>query len=56
MPVGGTFKQNEDGTWSEAEPLPFYGWKAKLEQRFRKRGWKKPANFLARWDERGLGK
>lgn len=51
-------RQNPDGSWSPAEPLPFIGWKARLEQWCRRRHgrWVVLANLLARWDERGLGK
>jgi hypothetical protein len=51
-----TMKQNEGGSWEEAEPLPYLGWKAKLENRLRNVGFIKIANFLARLDERSLGK
>lgn len=46
--------QKPNGEWVTAEPLPMYGWKARLEERLRKRGWKRLPNLLARWDERGL--
>lgn len=49
-------QQNPDGSWSEAKPLPLVGWKARLEMKLRRRGWKRVPSFLARWDERGLGK
>lgn len=49
-------KQNPDGSWSDAEPLPYTGWKARLEDRLRGLGWTRLPNLLARWDERGLGK
>lgn len=47
-------QQNEDGTWSEATPLPWMGWKAKTENWLRQRGFRRLPNFLAWWDERGL--
>lgn len=47
-------RQNPDGTWSLAEPLPMMGWKAKLENKARRRGWNRVAGFFAAWDERGL--
>jgi hypothetical protein len=50
-----TMQENPDGSWSEATPLPMQGWKARLEERLRKRGWKRLPNLLAWWDERGLG-
>jgi hypothetical protein len=46
----------QTGRWEPAVPLGFIGWKAKLEDRFRKRGWNRLALFMANWDERGLGK
>lgn len=49
-------QQNPDGSWSPAEPLPMQGWKARAEERVRRRGFKRLANLLARWDERGLGR
>lgn len=49
-------QQNPNGSWSEAEPLPYFGWKAKTEQRFRRIGLNRLANLFAAWDERGLGK
>lgn len=48
-------QQNPDGSWGPAEPMGMIGWKAKLEERLRRRGFKRLANFFARWDERGLG-
>lgn len=49
-------KQNLDGTWSEAEPLPFLGWKAKVEQWCRMWNFNRTANFFAWLDERKLGR
>lgn len=49
-------RQNADGSWSPVEPLPWLGWKARTENRLRRRGWARLANVLAAWDERGLGK
>lgn len=49
-------QQNPDGSWSEATPLPYYGWKAKTEQWCRRHHLTRLANLLAWWDERGLGK
>lgn len=46
--------QRPDGTWAPAEPLPWLGWKAKLEAKARRRGFRRLAAFLAAWDERGL--
>lgn len=48
-------QQNPDGSWSPATPIPMRGWKARLEERLRRRGWKRLPNLLAKWDERGLG-
>lgn len=48
-------QRNDDGSWSPATPLPMIGWKARLEQRLRPHH-PRLANFLAAWDERGLGK
>lgn len=48
--------QRADGSWVPAEPLPYIGWKARLEQRCRRRGLTWLANLLAAWDERGLGR
>ena len=50
------YQQNLDGSWGSAKPLPYIGWKARLEQRLRARGMSKAANFMAAWDERGLGR
>lgn len=48
-------QQNPDGSWSDAKPLPYIGWKARLEQWFRRPRSTRIANLLAAWDERGLG-
>ena len=48
-------RQMPDGSWEPAEPMPFQGWKARLEQWCRRHRLTRPANLLARWDERGLG-
>lgn len=48
-------QQNPDGSFSPAEPLSMIGWKAKLEEFFRRMRLKKLANVMASWDERGLG-
>lgn len=47
-------QQNPDGSWSPATPLPYVGWKARLEERLRRRGFSRLANVLAAWDERGM--
>jgi hypothetical protein len=52
MPI---HQQNPDGTWTRADAIPMQGWKARLEERLRRRGWKRLPNLLARRDERGLG-
>lgn len=52
----GTYRQNRDGTWSKAEPLPMQGPVARVEQWARARGWHRLAGLLARWDERNLGR
>lgn len=49
-------KQNDDGSWSTAEPVPMQGWKAKLEGFFWRRNMKRSAVFMAKWDERSLGR
>lgn len=49
-------KQNDDGSWSVAEPLPMQGWKAQLELFFWRVKMKRAASFMARWDEKDLGK
>lgn len=54
--MDGTYKQDENGEWVEADEIPMQGWKAKLEQWFLMWGFPRLANFMARWDERGLGK
>jgi hypothetical protein len=51
-----TYQQNPDGSWTPATPIPLQGWKAKLEQRLRRRGFRRLANLLGAWDERGLGR
>lgn len=38
-----------------AEPLPYKGWKAKMEQLCFRLGFKKLGRFFGRWDEKGLG-
>lgn len=48
-------RQNDDGSWSDAEPLPMTGWKAQLEQTFYRWNFPRLARFMGRWDERGLG-
>lgn len=53
--MNGPLQQSPDGSWSPATPLPMQGWKAKLEEHLRHRGWKRIPDFLAAWDERGLG-
>lgn len=47
-------QQNPDGSWTPATPLPYLGWKARMEERLRKRGHRRLANFFAAWDEMGL--
>lgn len=49
-------QQNPDGSWSEATPLPFYGWKARTEQWLRRRGFERATRVMGAWDERGLGR
>ena len=51
-----TQKQNDDGSWSDAEPIGMQGWKAKLELLFWRMHMKRAASFMARWDEKDLGK
>lgn len=41
--------------WREAKPVPYQGWKARLEHWLRAKGMKRLANLMAVWDERGLG-
>lgn len=53
MPVQ---QQNPDGSWGPAEPIPFIGWKAKIEQWSRRHGFNRIASFFGAWDERGLGR
>lgn len=43
------------GEWRVAKSIPNTGWKAKTEQWLRKKGFKRLANLMAAWDERGLG-
>lgn len=38
------------------EPMPYIGWKAKTSAWAQGRGHNRLAGFLARWDERGLGR
>lgn len=52
----GVQRQNPDGSWSPAEPLPWMGPVAKAENWLRKHGLTRLANALARWDERKLGR
>lgn len=56
MPEQWTYIRNKNGTVESIKPLPYYGWKAKLESKLRRRGFNRMANILAWWDERGLGK
>lgn len=51
-----TSQQNEDGSWTDAQPLAMQGWKAKLELFFWRVKMKRAASFMARWDERTLGR
>lgn len=44
------------GEYRPSKPIPYAGWKARLEQWFRSKGFKKLANFMGDWDERGLGR
>jgi hypothetical protein len=48
------YKRNKNGTVESIQPLPYTGWKAKLEDWCRKKGLRRFTNFLAAWDERGL--
>ncbi len=43
------------GEWRESKPIPYQGWKARLEQWLRARKLKRLADILADWDERKLG-
>lgn len=54
--MGDVSKQNSDGSWSDAEPLPYLGWKAKCEQFFLGIGFVRLSRLFGRLDERGLGK
>lgn len=56
MKMGKVMKQNEDGSWSEATPLPVFGKVAMVEFWLRDKGFKTIPNLLAKWDERALGK
>lgn len=50
-----TYRQNDDGTWSTAKPVPptrILRW----EKWLRRLGHQRIANVLARWDERGIGR
>ncbi len=49
-------KENPDGSWEKAEPLPMQGWKAQLEIFFYRIHLKPLGRFMGWWDERGLGK
>jgi hypothetical protein len=50
------YMRNEDGSWVEAEPIPFIGWKAKTGDWFFRWGFPRMGRFMAWWDELGLGK
>ena len=52
MPI---HRQNDDGTWSPARPIPATR-VLRAERWMRRRGWRRLADALARWDERGLGR
>lgn len=50
-----TYRQNDDGTWTPAEPIQptrLLRW----ENWLRRIGHHRLASVLARWDERGLGR
>jgi hypothetical protein len=49
-------RQNPDGTWSPATPLPWMGRTARVEVWLRRHGRTRLANLAARWDERRLGR
>jgi hypothetical protein len=55
MPQEWVYMRNRNGSVESIQPLPYYGWKAKLETKLRRHGFNRIANILARWDERGLG-
>lgn len=52
----GVEMQGPDGSWRRAEPLPYQGRVAKVEQWARARGWTRVADRLAAFDERSLGR
>lgn len=54
--MDGMHRQNTDGSWSPAEPIGPQGVVAKVEFWLRRHGFKRLANALGSWDERGLGK
>jgi hypothetical protein len=50
-----TYQQNTDGSWGPARPLPtsrLY----RIEQWMRRRGHRRLADLIARYDERGLAR
>lgn len=49
------WQQNEDDSWSPAEPIPMQGWKGRTEMWCRRHHFRRLANLLGWWDERGLG-
>lgn len=52
MPI---YRQNDDGTWSEAVPIvttPI----VRFEYWLRRRNLHRLADLVVRWDERGLGR
>jgi hypothetical protein len=53
--MDGIYRRNPDGSYEPAEPVPYYGWKARCEQWCLRHKMRRMANMLARWDERGLG-
>jgi hypothetical protein len=50
-----TYWHAHSGEWRKREPIGPQGWKARLENWFRKKGMRRLADFIAAWDERGLG-
>lgn len=46
----------ESGEMVPATPIPFLGWKAKTGDWFFRWGFPRMGQFMAWWDERGLGK
>lgn len=49
-------RQDDQGNWVPAEPIPMRGWKARTEQLLYRLRLKRLGMLMGKWDERGLGR